>query len=112
MSDPHNNHDPAIWFILDRIQDDVSKLHDKWEDNIITSTKLTENLHTLTSGVVEVRQLMLDLRGDIEGLQKHLGVSKTKGELRLERWKSIGKLAGLGMLILPGILSFLMRVFS
>ena len=98
--------DPAIWFILDNIQEDISKINEKWESSLVTTTRLTENMGSLTQSMHEIKGLMSDIKSEISIVQKHLGV-RSKKELAIERWKTLGKIAAIGTLVLPGIISFL-----
>lgn len=110
-------------FVLEKID----KLGEKWDKHIvrqaILTTKLGENLEQLGEKVTELTKLLtvdngkpsivsqvnsistsLDtLKRDIISIQKHIGVKK---QTSLEKWKTLGKVAGFISLVIPGILSF------
>lgn len=114
----------GLFFLLEKID----KISEKWDKHIVhqvvLTTKLEKNLEQLGDRVSDLTKLLtvdngkpsiisqvnsirtsLDtLKTDITSIQKHIGVKK---QTSLEKWKTLGKFAGLVTLAIPGILSFL-----
>lgn len=115
----------AYLYILDDIKQDVDRLTEKSEAQIVTTTKLVENLSTVTQKVTELNRLLTvdngkpsilsqlthvnsevkDLKTMVASIQKQVGV-KTPQEAAVERWKTIGKLGVAFLTIVPGLLAF------
>lgn len=115
----------AYLYILDDIKQDVDRLTEKSEAQIVTTTKLVENLNTVTQKVTELNRLLTvdngkpsilsqlsrvnsevqDLKAMIATVQKQVGV-KTPEEAAVERWKTLGKVGVAFLTIVPGLLAF------
>lgn len=123
----------GMWWVLDRIQDDLDRMDEKWDANIASMTKVTENLATITSKVQElnklltvddqhpgvltqlrtvtsdvkdIKQLLGSLRESVDAVKAHTG-TKTPKEVQLAKLRAIGSVAGMLTLVIPGILSFI-----
>lgn len=124
----------GIWWILDRIQNDLDRLEEKWDVNISSMAKVTENLATVstkvqelnkllvsneggttsvvsqlndvTSDVKDIKALLGSLRESLDAVKSQVGV-KTPKEVQVERLKVWGSAMGMLALVIPGILSFI-----
>jgi len=123
----------GMWWVLDRIQDDLDRMDEKWDANIASMTKVTENLATMTSKVQElnklltvddqnpgvltqlrtvtsdvkdIKQLLGSLRESVDAVKAQTG-TKTPKEVQLAKLRAIGSVAGMLTLVIPGILSFI-----
>ena len=124
----------GVWWILDRIQNDLDRLDEKWDANIASMARVTENLATVstkvqelnsllvsndrgstsvvsqlndvTSDVKDIKVLLSSLRESLDAVKSQVGV-KTPKEVQIERLKTLGSAMGMLALVIPGILSFL-----
>lgn len=123
----------GMWWVLDRIQDDLDKMEDKWDANIASMTKVTENLavvstkvqevnklltvddgspsvitqlRAVTSDVKDIKQLLNSLRESVDAVKEQTGVNKTPKEVQVERLKAWGSTVGMLALVVPGLISF------
>lgn len=133
MSSPQKNPSDSLWWILDRFQNDLDKMDEKWDENIAAMTKVTENLNSVsqkvqelnklltvdngrpsvitqlrdvTTDVKEIKTLIHGLKEDLTAVKSVTG-GKTPKEVQIERLKTVAAIAGTLTLIIPGILSFL-----
>jgi hypothetical protein len=122
-----------MWWVLDRIQDDLDKMEDKWDANIASMTKVTENLavvstkvqevnklltvddgspsvvtqlRAVTSDVKDIKQLLNSLRESVDAVKEQTGANKTPKEVQVERLKAWGSTVGMLALVVPGLISF------
>jgi wyosine [tRNA(Phe)-imidazoG37] synthetase (radical SAM superfamily) len=115
-----------MWYVLDSIQDDINRLSSKSDEQLVATTRLVENLNSVTKQVVELNHLITkdngkpcvvsqlnsvtaevkELKSMLASVQKQVGV-KTPEELRLERMKTIGRVAGAVAAVAPGIIAFI-----
>lgn len=115
----------AYLYILDDIKQDVDRLTEKSEAQIVTTTKLVENFNAVSQKVTELNKLLTvdngkpsilsqlhgvnndikDLKAMVASVQKQVGV-KTPQEAAVERWKTIGKIGVAFLTIVPGLLAF------
>jgi chromosome segregation ATPase len=122
-----------MWWILDRFQNDLDRMDEKWGENIAAMTKVTENLNSVsirvqelnklltvdngkpsvvtqlrevTTDVKEIKTLIHGLKDDLVAVKTQTG-AKTPKEVQIERLKTLAAIAGMLALIIPGILSFL-----
>lgn len=153
---PPSNFPPAkldvatVLVLLNRIQDDINKLEDKWDKKIEADAGVSASVKILTQTVaemeekldktmeshVEVRHSVTGLSNDLAKMTKTLSIgngqpsvlaqlhslhedvkslkkvlgAKTPDELRTERYRAIGKVAGLIALVAPGILAFIQSI--
>lgn len=123
----------GMWWVLDRIQDDLDKMEDKWDANIASMTKVTENLavvstkvqevnklltvddgspsvvtqlRAVTSDVKDIKQLLNSLRESVDAVKEQTGANKTPKEVQIERLKAWGSTVGMLALVVPGLISF------
>jgi septation ring formation regulator EzrA len=123
----------GMWWVLDRIQDDLDKMEDKWDANIASMTKVTENLavvstkvqevnklltvddgspsvvtqlRAVTSDVKDIKQLLNSLRESVDAVKEQTGANKTPKEVQVERLKAWGSTVGMLALVVPGLISF------
>jgi hypothetical protein len=123
----------GLWWVLDHIQADLNRMDEKWDSNIASMTKLTENLafmsfkvqelnklltvddhipsvitqlQSVTSDVKDIKQLLNSLRESVEAVKAQTG-TKTPKEIQLARLKTWGSVASMLALVIPGILSFI-----
>lgn len=123
----------GMWWVLDRIQDDLDKMEDKWDANIASMTKVTENLavvsnkvqevnklltvddgspsvitqlRSVTSDVKDIKQLLNSLRESVDAVKEQTGANRTPKEVQVERLKAWGSTVGMLALVVPGLISF------
>lgn len=133
MSSPKPQSSDGMWWILDRFQNDLDRMDEKWGENIAAMTKVTENLNSVsirvqelnklltvdngkpsvvtqlrevTTDVKEIKTLIHGLKDDLVAVKTQTG-AKTPKEVQIERLKTLAAIAGMLALIIPGILSFL-----
>lgn len=133
MSSPKPQSSDGMWWILDRFQNDLDRMDEKWGENIAAMTKVTENLNSVsirvqelnklltvdngkpsvvtqlrdvTTDVKEIKTLIHGLKDDLVAVKTQTG-AKTPKEVQIERLKTLAAIAGMLTLIIPGILSFL-----
>ena len=138
MASNQTNKSPdALWWVLDNIQKDLNRMDEKWDENIAAMTRLTENLSTMSGKVQELNKLMVvdngkpsvvsqlrsvtddvkNIKGLVEGLKsdieavKQQTCAKTPKEVQVERLKTLGAIAGMIGLVIPGIISFVHYAF-
>jgi hypothetical protein len=122
-----------MWWILDRVQNDLDKMDQKWDVNIAAMARVTENLNSVsvkvqelnklltidngkpsvitqlrdvTTDVKEIKTLIHGLKDDLVAVKTQTGARPPK-EVQIERLKTLAAIAGMLALIIPGILSFL-----
>jgi len=122
-----------MWWILDRVQNDLDKMDQKWDANIAAMARVTENLNSVsvkvqelnklltidngkpsvitqlrdvTTDVREIKTLIHGLKDDLVAVKTQTG-TRTPKEVQIERLKTAAAIAGMLALIIPGILSFL-----
>lgn len=133
MSSPKPQSSDGMWWILDRFQNDLDRMDEKWGENIAAMTKVTENLNSVsirvqelnklltvdngkpsvvtqlrdvTTDVKEIKTLIHGLKDDLIAVKTQTG-TRTPKEVQIERLKTLAAIAGMLTLIIPGILSFL-----
>lgn len=133
MSSPKPQSSDGMWWILDRFQNDLDRMDEKWGENIAAMTKVTENLNSVsirvqelnklltvdngkpsvvtqlrdvTTDVKEIKTLIHGLKDDLIAVKTQTG-TRTPKEVQIERLKTLAAIAGMLALIIPGILSFL-----
>lgn len=133
MSSPKPQSSDGMWWILDRFQNDLDRMDEKWGENIAAMTKVTENLNSVsirvqelnklltvdngkpsvvtqlrdvTTDVKEIKTLIHGLKDDLVAVKTQTG-ARTPKEVQIERLKTLAAIAGMLTLIIPGILSFL-----
>lgn len=47
-----------VWYILEKIQKDLDRIDEKQETNLVTSTKLSSQLETMSGKVAEMNKLL------------------------------------------------------
>ena len=47
-----------VWYYLEKINSDIDKMEDRWASHLVTSTKLVENLQTVSDKVLEMNRLL------------------------------------------------------
>jgi chromosome segregation ATPase len=140
----------TVLVLLNRIQDDINKLEDKWDKKMEADAGVSASVRVLTQTVGEIEEkldkhieshrevrqsvhnLSADLgkmtkvlslgngqpsvlaqlhslHEDVKSLKRVLG-AKTPDELRTERYRAVGKVAGLIALVAPGILAFIQSI--
>jgi hypothetical protein len=123
----------GLWFVLEKIQHDINLLDQKWEQYLIESSKIHTAIVTIKDQVDKLTYLVSTGNGsksllvqvaetqkDIAELRRSHNSSiedmalvrrrvggVTPKEVKLERMKIMGKIAGIIGLALPGILSWL-----
>lgn len=129
---PHNRSPDALWWVLDRIQDDLNRMDEKWDENIAAMTRLTENLavvsgkvqelnkllvvdngkpsvvtqvREVTDEVRQVKELIHTLKVDVEAVKEQT-IAKPHKEVQLEKFKTYGAIVGVVGLVIPTILSW------
>jgi len=132
MSDGKSE-DKGIWWVLTQIKEDLARIDTKWDENLESLTKVTENLRHVTDQVTHlnrmltvdngkpsvvtqlrdaaqermiIKALVTEMKADLETVKKQTGY-KLPSEIRVERIKTISKLVGLAALVTPGLLSFI-----
>jgi len=133
MSSPKPQSSDGMWWILDRVQNDLDKMDQKWDVNIAAMARVTENLNSVsvkvqelnklltidngkpsvitqlrdvTTDVREIKTLIHGLKDDLVAVKTQTG-TRTPKEVQIERLKTAAAIAGMLTLIIPGILSFL-----
>lgn len=129
---PQNRSPDALWWVLDRIQDDLNRMDEKWDENIAAMTRLTENLavvsgkvqelnkllvvdngkpsvvtqvREVTDEVRQVKELIHTLKADVEAVKEQT-IAKPHKEVQLEKFKTYGAIVGVVGLVIPTILSW------
>ena len=123
----------GLWFVLDKIQQDISQLDNKWEHYLAESSRISSAVEAIVKQVERLTHLVstgngsksllvqvAEVHKDVEQLRdqqgtnaKHIAQIKkrvggcTSKEIKVERLKVIGKVVGIVGLALPGILSWL-----
>lgn len=125
MPADRSNRDP-MWYVLEDMQEDVRLLSAKFETQLVETTKIGAGVGQLSSKVNDLSHILLkdngkpsivsqlsvlnsevkDLKSILEVIQKQVGV-KTPEELRIERWKTLGKVAAAATAVVPGLLAFI-----
>lgn len=70
-----------------------------------------KEMKSLIRHIKEVQSALTGIQTDVALLKGQVG-AKTPKEVQIEKWKTIGKISGGVMLVLPGILSFLHDLFA
>lgn len=130
---PNNRNPEALWWVLDRIQDDLNRMDEKWDENIAAMTRLTENLAVVSGKVQDLNKLLVvdngkpsivtqvrdvsdevrqvkdllhTLKVDVEAVKEQT-IAKPHKDVQLEKFKTYGAIVGVVGLVIPGVLSIL-----
>lgn len=124
----------GLWLLVDKLQEDLESLENKVDDTSTTVTELNTLLPILSASLEKVNTTLLgvsndgllfkvqqiqtdvtDVSKDVKQLKIEINKlvnSKDPRQLKLARWRTIGKVAGFLALVGPGFLAFIHTFFN